>query len=73
MVQMLPFSTASEPGEMLAEASQWKVPQCVAVIFLGFVAVQMHVLFCCAFGGNPCQKCLQGVFTFRGIPNPVGI
>ena len=40
-VQILPFSTASEPVEMLAETLQWKVPQCVAVVFLGFVAVQM--------------------------------
>ena len=38
---MLPFSTASEPVEMLDEASQWKVFQCVAVDFLGFVPVQM--------------------------------
>ena len=42
---MLPFSAASEPGEMLDEASQWKVFQCVAVNFLGLVPVQMHVLF----------------------------
>ena len=59
-VQMLPFSTASEPEEMLVEASQWKVFQCVAVNFLGLVPVQMLGPFCCAFGGYPCQKCLQG-------------
>ena len=56
MVQILPFSAASEPGEMLDEASQWKVSQCVAVDFSSFVPVQMHVLFCCVFGGYPCQK-----------------
>ena len=35
------FPTASEPGEMLDEASQWKVFQCVAVDFMGLVPVQM--------------------------------
>ena len=70
---MLPFSAASEPGEILAETLQWKVSQCVAVNFLGLVPVQMHVLFCCVFGGYPCQKHFQGVFAFRGIPALPGI
>ena len=70
---MLPFSTASEPGEMLDEALQWKVFQCVAVNFLGLVPVQMHGLFCCVFGEYPYQKHLQGIFAFRGIPDPPGI
>ena len=72
-VQMLPFTAASEPGEMLAETLQWKVSQCVAVNLWGFAPVQMPGLFCCVFGGYPCQKCLQGTFAFRGIPDPVGI
>ena len=72
-VQMLPFAAASEPREILAETLQWKVSQCVAVSFLGFVSVQMHVLFCCAFGGYTCRKCLQGTFAFRGIPALPGI
>ena len=72
-VQMLSFSTASEPVEMLAETLQWKVSQCVAADFLGFAPVQMPVLFCCVFGGTPCQKCLQSVFAICGVPNPPGI
>ena len=70
---MLPFTAPSEPGEMLAETLQWKVPQCVAVDFSSFAPVQMHVLFCCVFGGYPCQKHFQGVFAFCGVPNPSGI
>ena len=46
---MLSFSAASEPGEILAETLQWKVSQCVAVDFLGFVSVQMPK-FLCIFG-----------------------
>ena len=72
-VQMIPFSTASEPGEMLDETSQWEVSQCIAVDFLSFFLVQMHWPLCCAFGGYPCQKCLQGVFAFCGVPAPPGI
>ena len=70
---MLSFSAASEPSEILAETLQWKVSQCVAVDFSSFAPVQMHGLFCCVFGGYPCQKCLQGTFAFRGIPAPPGI
>ena len=70
---MLPFSAASEPGEMLAETSQWKVSQCVAVGFSSFFLVQMHGLFCCVFGGYPGQKHFLGVFAFCGVPKPVGI
>ena len=72
-VQMLSFSTASEPGEMLVETLQWKVSQCVAVDFLGFVPVQMHGLFCCPFSVCPCQKHLQSAFAFCGVPAPPGI
>ena len=72
-VQMLPFSAASEPVNVLVETLQWKVSQCVVADFSSFAPVQMHVLFCCVFGGYPCQKCLQGTFTFRGVPNPSGI
>ena len=46
---MLLFSTASEPGEMLAETLQWKVSQCVAVEFSSFAPVQMPK-FLCIFG-----------------------
>ena len=70
---MLPFSAASGPGEILAETLQWEVSQCVAVDFSSFAPVQMPVLFCCAFGGYPCQKHLQSVFAFCGVPNPPGI
>ena len=70
---MLPFSATSEPREMLAETLQWKVSQCVVVGFSSFAPVQMPVLFCCAFGGYPYQKCLKGTFAFRGIPAPLGI
>ena len=40
---MLPFTTASEPREMLDEASQWKISQCVVAVCLNFFSVQMHV------------------------------
>ena len=53
---MLPFSAASELVEMLVEAVQRKVFQCVAAFSLSFAPVQMHVLFCCAFGGYPCRS-----------------
>ena len=72
-VQMLSFSTASEPVEVLAETVQRKVSQCVVVVCLSFFPVQMPGLFCCAFGGYPCQKHLQGTFAFRGIPALPGI
>ncbi len=38
---MLPFTSASEPVNVLVETLQWKVSQCVAADFLGFVPVQM--------------------------------
>ena len=72
-VQMLPFSTASEPVEMLVATVQQKVYQCVETVSLSFVPVQMPGLFCCAFCRYPFSKCLQGVFAFCGVPNPVGI
>ena len=70
---MLPFTAESEPVEMLVETLQRKVYQCVEAVSLSLVSVQMPGLFCCVFGGYPCQKCLQGTFAFRGIPNPSGI
>ena len=70
---MLSFSAASEPSEILAETLQWEVSQCVAVDFSSFAPVQMPVLFCCTFREYPSQKCLQGTFAFRGVPNPSGI
>ena len=70
---MLPFTAASEPVEVLSETVQWKVSQCVVVVFLSLVPVQMHGLFCCAFGGYPSRKHLQGTFAFRGIPALPGI
>ena len=70
---MLPFSAASEPGEMLDEALQWKVFQCVAVNFLGLVPVQMHGLFCCEFCGYPFQKCFWGTFAICCLPTPFRI
>ena len=73
MVQMLPFSTASEPVNVLVETLQWKVSQCVAVDFSGFVAVQMPGPSCCFFLEYPCQKCLQGIFAFCCVPTHVGI
>ena len=71
-VQMLPFTAASEPVEALSETVQRQASQCVAVSFLGFVSVQMPGLFCCAFGGYPSQKHIQGTFAFRGIPAHLG-
>ena len=70
---MLPFITASEPVEMLVETVQRKVSQCVVVVFLSLVPVQMPGLFCCAFGGYPSRKHLQDTFAFRGIPAMPGI
>ena len=69
-VQMLPFTAASEQGEMFAKTAQYKVSQCVVVNSLSFFPVQMLGLFCCALGGYPSWKCLQGTFAFRGIPAP---
>ena len=40
-VQMLPFTAASEPGEMFAKTAQYKVSQCVAAVCLSFFPVQM--------------------------------
>ena len=70
---MLPFTAASEPVNALVETLQRKVSQCVAVEFLSFAPVQIHGLFCCAFGGYPSRKHLQGTFAFRGIPALLGI
>ena len=55
-VQMLPFTAESEPVAVFAENVQRKVSQCVTVVCLSFAPVQMPGLFCCAFGGYPCQK-----------------
>ena len=62
------FRSESEPVAVFAENVQRKVSQCVTVVCLSFAPVQMHGLFCCAFGGYPSQKHLQGTFAFRGIP-----
>ena len=40
-VQMLSFSTASEPVNVLVETLQWKVSQCVVAVCLNFFSVQM--------------------------------
>ena len=72
-VQMLLFAAASEPMEMLVATVQQKVYQCVEAVSLSLVSVQMPGLFCCAFGGYPCQKCLQSAFAFCGVPNPFRI
>ena len=50
-VQMLSFSTASEPVEMLVATVQQKVYQCVEAVSLSLVSVQMPGPLCCAFGG----------------------
>ena len=72
-VQMFSFSTASEPVEMFVATVQQKVYQCVEAVSLSLVPVQMPGLFCCAFGGYPCQKCLQSAFAFCGVPSLVSI
>ena len=72
-VQMLPFTAASEPGEMFAKTAQYKVSQCVTVNSLSFFPVQMPGLFCCAFGGYPSQKHIQGTFAICCLPTPPGI
>ena len=72
-VQMLPFTAASEQGEMFAKTAQYKVSQCVVVNSLSFFPVQMHGPFCCAFGGYPCQKHIQGTFAICCLPTPPGI
>ena len=70
---MLPFTAASEPGNVLSETVQWKVSQCVAAVCLSLVPVQMTGLFCFVFGGYPCRKHLQDTFAFCAVPNPSGI
>ena len=70
---MLPFTAESEPVAVFAENVQRKVSQCVTVVCLSFAPVQMPGLFCCAFGGYPSQKHLQGTFAFRGVPATLGI
>ena len=56
---MLPFSTASEPVEMLDETLQWKVSQCVVVVFSSFFLVQMPLFSAASEPGKMLDETLQ--------------
>ena len=70
---MLLFSGASERSGVLGESLQLKVTQCVVTVFVVFVQVQMHVVFCSAVQWNPSRKCFRGGFALCGVSFPLSI